>query len=78
MKVYELSFNGLNLIDVQSSFEHRVGFNLIFSILLDFVTVAIEPHSSPIKMRFNKSLKEKNHYIEMIVLNQKHTVFQRE
>jgi hypothetical protein len=43
---YEHSFNDLNLFDVQSSFEHLVGFNLIFSILLDFVTVAIDPHSS--------------------------------
>lgn len=58
MRVNEHSFNDLNLFDEQSSFEHRIGFNLIFSILLDFVTATIEPHSSPIRIIFNEKNKK--------------------
>jgi hypothetical protein len=37
----------LNLTEVQLSVEQRVGLSLIFSMLLDLVTVVIAPHSSP-------------------------------
>ena len=71
----------LNFVDVQSSFEHRAGFNLIFSILLGLVTAVIAPHSSPTKQYAQSILQIepfRQIYIRMIVWHQRHTAFQPE
>ena len=78
--LYVLSFIGLNLIDVQCSSEHRDGFSLIFSMLLDLVTVVMDPHSSPDEQRRIRdgAIGNDGVYIQMIVLHQKRTVYRHE